>query len=534
MWRSLSEATKYTVYGALFGLCFPVGAIVFLCVIGEARASGVTAAIASAHHNYLLYIIDTAPFFLGLFARFAGVRQDRLLLFSSALEKQVEQKTESLRLALSQAQQANETIAHMAEHDALTGLLNRRRFQKELERWAHYGLRYRHDAALIFIDLDKFKFVNDTYGHHAGDQYLAGVAALLTRSLRSTDLLARWGGDEFAVLLPETSNEAAAEVSTKLLRLTNQTTVEADGHALHASLSIGIALFPDHTADLNTLLMYADAAMYEAKKAGGNCWRMYAASEEEMRRVQEHVQWEGRIRRALENDQFVLFYQSVLDLHTGATPGYEILLRMEDRDGQLVAPGLFLESAERFGLSLPIDQMVIRKAARRIATLDGSPWVSLNLCRNSLLQDTLIEHITSVLHELGTAPDRLRFEIAEGIALEFAAATRALARNLSTLGCRLILDDFNLGHASLRYFDDIDIALVKIDGNLIRGIAHPSNRSTIKTLAAYAHDRGIRVAAKFVEDRAVLDQLRDLGVDMAQGFAIGRPVESIEAAFTRV
>ena len=526
----LSETIKYTVYGALFGFCFPIGAIFFLYVTGDiADASNLWTVVAQAHGNSLLYIIDTAPFFLGLFASFAGRRQDRIRLFSASLERQVLEKTESLRQALEESKKAAEMVAHMVEHDSLTGLLNRRRFQKELEKWGHYALRYQRAATLIFIDLDKFKFVNDTYGHHAGDQYLVAISSLLAKALRATDTVARWGGDEFAILLPETSKQSAIEVANKLLRLFNEAELNIAGHLLRPSASIGIALFPDHGRDLSALVVYADAAMYEAKAAGCNCWRMYSSSPQEMQRVQEHIQWEGRLRRALENDQFLLFYQPLVRLADNSTPGYEALLRMEDRDGRLISPGLFLESAERFGLAVPIDYMVIRKAARKVATLPGRDmWISLNLSRVSLADKALFDHIDAAMKESAVAPGQLHIEITEAAVIEQLGPARELIVRLKAIGCRVVLDDFGSGPA-YGYLQQLPVDMVKIDGALIRGVlTEKSSRTLVRSAAALTHELGIEVTAKFVEDLALIDVLRDLGVDYAQGFAIGRPMESIE------
>ena len=526
----VSEATKYTLYGALFGLCFPVGAVVFLYAIGDiSGALDPAAIIAQAHRNSLLYIIDSAPFFLGLFARFAGVRQDRLLEFSASLEQQVAAKTESLERALDEARKANETIAHMAEHDALTGLLNRRRFQKELEKWTQYALRYQRCAALVFIDLDKFKFVNDTYGHHAGDRYLTAISDLLSKSLRTTDIVARWGGDEFAVLLPETPREAAAGVANKLLQCLNEADIDLGAHRMQPSASIGIALFPDHGSKLDEVVACADAAMYEAKAAGRNCWRLYSSSSQEMERVQAHIQWESRLRRALENDQFLLFYQPLLRLSDNVTPGYEALLRMEDRDGQLISPGLFLESAERFGLAVPIDYMVIRKAARKIAALsERSIWISLNLSRASLDDAKLFSHIEGAVRENALKPGQLHIEITETAAMEYLDQVGTLIMKLKAIGCRVVLDDFGRGPAH-QYLQQLPVDLVKIDGELIRDLAtHGSSNNLVRNLTGLAHAAGMQVVAKFVEDSSLLDILRELNVDYAQGFAIGMPVEAIE------
>jgi diguanylate cyclase (GGDEF)-like protein len=526
----LSETTKYTLYGTLFGLCFPVVSVVYLCLMNEITdTTDLATIIVAAHKNSLLYVIDSAPLFLGSFAFLAGVRQDRILQFSASLEQQVAEKTESLRLALEESRKANEMIAHMAEHDSLTGLLNRRRFQKELEKWGLHALRYKRSTALIFLDLDKFKFVNDTYGHHAGDQYLVAFADLLKSALRSTDTIARWGGDEFAVLLPETQKGAAIEVANKLLRLLNEANFNLAGHDFSPSASIGVALFPDHGADFNALIVYADAAMYEAKGAGRNCWRLYSSSPQETQRVQEHIQWEGRLRRALENDQFLLFYQPLLCLADNTTPGYEALLRMEDRDGQLIGPGLFLESAERFGLAVPIDYMVIRKAVRKVANFtERNLWVSLNLSRASLEDAKLFDHIKAAVEESALRPGQLHIEITAAAAMEYLGPVRELGVKLKTIGCRLVLDDF--GHGSVyQYLQQIPVDMVKVDASLIRDLANQkTNQTIVKSLTTVAHDMGIKVTAKFVEDVALIDVLRELDVDYAQGFAIGRPMESIE------
>ncbi|MHB1586028.1 MAG: putative bifunctional diguanylate cyclase/phosphodiesterase [Acidiferrobacteraceae bacterium] len=528
-----SEANKYTLYGALFGLCFPLGSVAFLYAMGVLRHANSLLGIArAAHHNPLLYVIDTAPFFLGLFARFAGIRQDRLQGIADSLEQQVEQKTESLRLALAEATRANETIAHMAEHDALTGLLNRRRFQKELDRWTQYGARFQRPASILFIDLDRFKEVNDAFGHAAGDHYLAEVGKLLTACTRSTDLVARWGGDEFAVLLPETGREGAIRVASKLIETSATASIRIDGHTLTPSLSIGIALFPDHGNQFNELIVLADAAMYQAKQRAHGSWQLYSASAEEMEHVHEHARWEQRIRRALENDQFLLFYQPLLDLRTGKTWGYEALLRMENADGQIISPGMFLESAERFGLAIPIDRMVIRKTVRKIEGFGASPLrISLNLSRQSLQHEGIVDRIAEALEGSHLPPGFLGIEIAESVVLQDLQAAKELIARVKDLGLFFILDDFSLGGPSLKHLRDLPVAMVKLDGSLTRNLpTSSSNETLIGSLVGLAHDAGIEAAAKYIEDVDSFDVLRRLNVDYVQGFAVGRPMESIEQA----
>lgn len=269
-----SETNKYTAYGVLFGLCFPLCAILFLYFTNSlAGADSLTDIFQVAHQNHLLLLIDTAPFFLGIVARIAGTRQDKIHQFLNTLEQQVTDKTESLRLALEESRHANKLIGHMADHDALTGLLNRRRFQESLKGWIEYAIRYHRHGTLLFIDLDKFKFVNDTFGHSAGDQYLNEVATLLTNHLRATDIVARWGGDEFVAFLPETVGSEAHMVGNKLLKTFAEQSYKFGNQLFQPSASIGIAFVPEHATTPNELIMCADAAMYEAKKAGRGCWR---------------------------------------------------------------------------------------------------------------------------------------------------------------------------------------------------------------------------------------------------------------------
>ena len=446
------------------------------------------------------------------------------------LEDRVIARTAELGVALDDAHKANAEVAYLAEHDALTGLLNRRRFQAEFDHWGKYALRYQRAGALMFIDLDKFKDINDTYGHLGGDEYLLAVADLMKKTLRSTDYIGRWGGDEFAALLPETDGAAALEVAEKLIKAFNETPVVIAGHTLRASVSIGIAALPEHTSDISELMAFSDAAMYKAKEAGrGRCW-LYSASEHEVQRVDEYALWAKRIRRALDTDQFILFYQPLLNLKTGETAEYEALLRMEDTDGHFISPGLFLESAERFDLSVPIDRMVIRKAAYKIAALKKQKIqlrLSLNLSHKTIDDAGLVHYIGDAIKEFGIDPGNLSFEISESAILQNINRVRNLSAEITQLGCRLILDDISLGFSSYQYLSLLSISSIKIQGDLIRNLHHAENREYIATLCKTCRELNIEVVAKFVEDLSQLSMLRDIGVDYAQGFAVGKVMESL-------
>jgi diguanylate cyclase (GGDEF)-like protein len=524
--KNWSEANKYTLYGVLFGICFPLSAH-FLLYITQPDSTWITL-IYSAHTNPLLYLIDTAPVVLGLFARIAGLRQDKINKLAEGLEDLVKAKTASLVLALEESKQANELVGHMANHDALTGLFNRRHFQEALEGWAGFATRYHRQGSLAFIDLDQFKFVNDTYGHSHGDQYLIAVGKLLVENLRTTDVIARWGGDEFIVFLPETIGSEAQLVGDKLLAAFSQTKLYFGEEPFHPAASIGISFFPDHASTANDLILFADAAMYEAKKAGRGCWRMYGASTSEVEHSQTHLHWGGRIRRALDNDQFLLLYQPVLNLKTGKTDGYEAFLRLEDVKGHLISPGQFLESAERANLSTSIDMMAMRKAARRVSHIDYIE-VSINLSSKTLLDKTLIPKITEILQEFPDLSRKLRFEIADVTALQNLALVRNVAAQIKELGCKLTLDDFGLGPISMQYLEQLSVDLVKIHPSLTRTLMEQAKEiNFVKNLTEMLLGYNLKICAKSIEDPLLLDKLRDIGMNYAQGFAIGKPLESLE------
>lgn len=277
----MSVAARYMWWGVVLGLGFPLGSILFLRLTGQYLQpydlDGLADFIGQAHRdNLLLYIIDTAPFLIGLCARFAGARQDRIHRLMDDLERKVRDKTESLRQALVEAHRDKRSVVYLAEHDGLTGLLNRRRFLHETGRWLEHVQRYNYPVALVFLDLDHFKRVNDTYGHEAGDFFLLEIGAILQSTFRSTDCVSRLGGDEFVVLMPGSTGSQAAAATEKLLGILSETTIDIQDAEYSASASIGLALAPDHAMRADELIRCADAAMYAAKQGGRGCWRLYS------------------------------------------------------------------------------------------------------------------------------------------------------------------------------------------------------------------------------------------------------------------
>lgn len=275
-----SVTWRYAAIGTVFGLFFPVASIAMLLAFGAVTAPATVAGIVAVTHAHtpLLYVIDTAPLFLGLFAGLAGIRQTKVIALNASLEQQVAAKTASLRNALQQAEKANVLISHMADHDPLTGLLNRRRMHKELEAAASLAKRYGESFALVFVDLDRFKAVNDNHGHDAGDRYLTAFAAMLEQVARESDKLGRWGGDEFVALLPRSSRPRAEIFAERLRDGLGRQSVDIGPARITGAASIGIAEYPHDGADLEALLAHADRDMYRAKRGGDRSTRAEAAA----------------------------------------------------------------------------------------------------------------------------------------------------------------------------------------------------------------------------------------------------------------
>ncbi|WP_455200931.1 diguanylate cyclase domain-containing protein, partial [Kaarinaea lacus] len=272
-----------------------------------------------------------------------------------------------LILDIMEQKTAEDRIVYLAEHDSLTGLINRRRFQEELERSIAFTQRYKQQGALLFIDLDQFKYINDTYGHQYGDEYLLDVSRRLAKVLRKTDILGRLGGDEFGVIIPSVTEKETETVANALLGTLSQEMIECENKLIHISASIGIAFFPTQGYVASDLLAKADAAMYTAKNKGRSQYHIFSEDDDELWNMQAKIHWEERIRWALEQNRLVLHFQPVADLYTQSITHYEVLLRMRGRDEELITPPAFIDTAERFGLIRDIDRWVLRNAIKEQA-----------------------------------------------------------------------------------------------------------------------------------------------------------------------
>ena len=420
-------------------------------------------------------------------------------------------------------------LSHLADHDALTGLFNRRRLEHELDRQVALTERYTAGAVLMMLDLDNFKYVNDTLGHAMGDELIVRVANALRERLRDTDVIARLGGDEFAIVLPETDIGSAKILATGLLETIAHDGVVLDAErAIQVSASIGItAIEPGVLRTPAELMMNADVAMYDAKEAGRGRYSVHDPSGDNAGRLTDTVTWAQAIRNALAEDRFVLYQQPILDLRTNEIARHELLLRMIAEDGEHVEPATFLYIAERFGLVQEIDAWVVRRAVALVAEqakLGRRLDLEVNLSGLSMTSPDVLATIESELVESRIDPSCLTFEISETAAIVNIQKARAFAERIAELGCGFALDNFGAGFGSFYYLKHLPFDVLKIDGEFVRNLSDSvKDQAVVKSLARIATELGKQTVAGFVEDAETLELVRLYGVDFAQGFHIGVP-----------
>jgi diguanylate cyclase (GGDEF)-like protein/PAS domain S-box-containing protein len=422
---------------------------------------------------------------------------------------------------------AEEQVQYLAYYDALTGLPNRTLLQDRLTKALADARRQKYKIALLFLDLDRFKDINDSLGHSVGDLFLQEVADRLKRFAREQDTVSRLGGDEFLIMLTHVNDISDAAVAAERLMDAMTTGFVVQGHSLNVSCSIGISIFPEHGADCETLIKNADAAMYGAKASGRNNFRFFA--EHMNARAAERLTLENSLRQALGRNELFLVYQPQMDIASGMITGLEALLRWQHPELGLVPPDQFIRIAENSGLIMPIGEWVLRTACRQARTWqsDGVPAVSVavNVSAVQFRQEGFCQLIRKVLDETGLAPQYLELELTESLLLANAEVTFSVLQELKDMGVTLAIDDFGTGYSSFNYLRQFRVSKLKIDRSFIRDIAvNPDDAAITTAIISMAKSLNLKVIAEGVEDEAQMSFLRAHQCDEIQGYYFCKPL----------
>jgi len=450
--------------------------------------------------------------------------------FEPAEHREISDIVEALETTATALSERDAKLLEMANHDSLTGLFNRRRFTEELKKEIIGVMRHGHASALLFVDLDQFKYINDACGHPAGDRLIRKVADELLRSVRQGDVVARFGGDEFAILVRRTDVHGAQSSAETILSNMRRMAHIEDERVFHVHCSIGIAMLTGDNLHFDELINQADIACREAKSAGRNRLALYEFSEDAEKKDAADVGWMNRLRKALDEDAFELRFQPINTIHTGETTHHEVLIRLRADDGTLVSPDAFLPSAMRFGLMTEIDFWMIEHAAKAHAEHSATIRalnLSINLSANAFENDDLVEHVAESFEKYGVDPSDIILEITESLAVRRPLHVDRQIAALRDLGCHFALDDFGTGYSSFGYLQKLQFDYIKIDGTFVEDLMNnPVDQKMIKLIAEIGHEAGMKTIAEYVQNAESLVLLGELGVDMAQGYFVGRPTET--------
>ncbi|MBI5307175.1 MAG: EAL domain-containing protein [Planctomycetes bacterium] len=442
---------------------------------------------------------------------------------------------------ITEKMQSEERIKYLAAYDELTGVFNRTHFVKQLNEWISYAETNKQTGILLLINLDKFKLINDTYGHSVGDSLLRNIAETLKEAITEIHsahkdktveegiIIGRMGGDEFAILLPSRDEKEGTSVAEYIReKIETFRFAEITGSL---TASIGVVSYPRQGITAKDLFINADAAIYLAKELGYNRTQLYREGDFVLEKMRSRIAWRDHIQKALAEDRFEPWFQPILCLRDNKVHHYEALARMRDIDGVIILPGSFIDVAEDMGLVTDIDRVIIEKTLMVQVSLNKkgiSPSFSVNLSGKELGDEWLLAFLRSRITATGADPRCLIFEITETAAIRELDKAIKFIRELRSLGCSFSLDDFGVGFTSFRYLKEMEVDYIKIDGSFIRKLhENKTDRLFVKAIADVAEGMGIKTIAEFVENEEVIRILREYGVDYAQGYFIGKPSPDI-------
>lgn len=423
-----------------------------------------------------------------------------------------------------------EQLQFLAMHDSLTGLFNRHYFESSLEQLTADALRNRRQHALVYIDLDHFKVINDTFGHQKGDEALREMAQLLGHRIRKPDILCRLGGDEFAVLLHDVDGQQAHSFAQNIQSIIGDFSFHSNGQRISLGSSIGLSLINDSTATAQEHLMRADIALYVAKGRGRNLIHIYNPQDSESDELRRRLSISQKVRKAIAEDRMLLYFQPIVDARLNQVAYYEALVRMRDSDGKIIGPGEFIPALETSGEMHLLDRWIIKLATRQLKQHPQLRHIAINLSAQAFKDESLLPTIVESIRENEINPAQITFELTESASLFNLHITQRVIAELHKLGCSFSVDDFGSGFSSFAYLKELPADYIKLDGSFIQNLHRdPVDQTLVKSIIQVVQALGKKAVAEYVENAEILTILKTMGIDLVQGYHLGhpQPVEKI-------
>ncbi len=429
---------------------------------------------------------------------------------------------------ITERKKTEKILSYQATHDALTGLVNRREFERRVERLLSLFEHNVDEHALCYLDLDQFKVINDTCGHAAGDEMLRQLGLMLKQTIRHRDTLARLGGDEFGILMEHCSLDDAHRVVNAIQKAIRDYHFSWDGHKFKVGVSIGLVPVKENITNLTDLLSFADTACYQAKENGRNRIHVYHADDKDIAIRHGEMQWVERINQALEDDLYCIYAQEILSIENYTDKHYELLIRMYGEKGEIIPPGSFLVAAERYNIISKIDRWMVKNTFKLLVdhpvAFNNINLISINLSGQSLADEDFQLFVVKQMMNSEIKPEKICFEITETAAISNLKVANQFISKMKVLGCQFALDDFGSGLSSFGYLKNLPVNYLKIDGMFVKDVADdPIDYAMVKSINEIGHVMGMKTIAEFVENDEIKNILKEIGVDYVQGYGIGKP-----------
>ncbi|HCS63874.1 MAG TPA: histidine kinase [Cellvibrio sp.] len=433
---------------------------------------------------------------------------------------------------ITERRESQEQLKYLAMHDSLTGLYNRHFFETTLAQLTADSVRNNRQHALVYLDLDHFKVINDTFGHQKGDDVLREMSRLLSKRIRGADILCRLGGDEFAILLRDINSAEAHEFARSIQQIIGEFSFQLQEQRINLGSSIGLTLIDGSTNNAEEHLMRADIALYVAKGRGRNLIHLYDPLDSESDELRHSINTSQKVRKAISEDRMVLYFQPIFDIKQQKISYYEALVRMIEPDGHITGPNNFIPALEAAGEMHLLDRWIIKLALRTLKQHDDLTHIAINLSAQAFKDENLVPTILENLKETGVNPKRITFELTESASLFNLHITQRVISELHKLGCSFSVDDFGSGFSSFSYLKDLPADYIKLDGSFIQNLHHDAiDQTLVKSMIQVIQALGKKAVAEYVENEEILIILKGMGIDFVQGYHIGHPLP-IEQLFS--